>query len=113
MDARQKIEELTALVERVKQEAQIHAQEARTANHTIAEIYQLCTGGTGEPGNWNGAEPVRQTLASQAAEIERLRAELSNIAFARRFDREYFANDTAFADWAISRAGHALTQPTE
>ncbi len=56
---------------------------------------------------------VLQTLASKEAEIERLRAELSNIAFARRFDREYFANDTAFADWAISRAGHALTQPTE
>jgi hypothetical protein len=38
-------------------------QEARAANATIAEIYQLCSGGKGEPGNWNGAEPVRRKLA--------------------------------------------------
>lgn len=50
------------LVERLRQEAQIHAQEARTANATIAEIYQLVTGATGEPGNWNGARPVRELL---------------------------------------------------
>lgn len=56
-------EELQALCERLKLEAQIHAQEARTANATIAEIYQLVTGKTGEPGNWNGAEPVRAALA--------------------------------------------------
>lgn len=56
-------------------------------------------------------EYAAQTLASKEAELVRLRAELSNIAFARRFDREYFSDDTAFADWAISRAGHALTQP--
>lgn len=45
------------------QQAQIWKQEARTANATIAEIYQICTGGKGEPGNWNGAEPVRRRLA--------------------------------------------------
>jgi single-strand DNA-binding protein len=33
------------LIERMRMEAQIHAQEARTANATIAEIYQLCSGG--------------------------------------------------------------------
>lgn len=73
MDAIRKIEELTALVERLKQEAQNHAAEARGANATIYEIYQLCTGATGEPGNWHGAEPVRQTLASKEAELVRLR----------------------------------------
>jgi len=40
-----------ALIERLKLEAQSHAQEARTANATIAEIYQLCTEATGELGN--------------------------------------------------------------
>lgn len=56
--------------EKLLQEAQCHAQEARAANATIAEIYQLCTGATGEPGNWHGAEPVRQLLTSLRAELE-------------------------------------------
>jgi hypothetical protein len=49
----------------LKLQAQCHAQEARTANATIAEIYRLCTNGTGEPGNWawSGAgtcRPIRK-----------------------------------------------------
>lgn len=32
--------------------------------------------------------------------------ELENIANAKRFDRECFADDTEFADWAQSRARH-------
>lgn len=55
------------LIERLRMEAQIHAQEARTANATIAEIYQLCSGGKGEPGNWHGAEPVRELIAERDA----------------------------------------------
>lgn len=51
----------------LKQQAEIHAMEARAANATIAEIYQAVTGSTGEPGNWNGAVPV-------VAELTRLRA---------------------------------------
>lgn len=57
------------LIERLKQEAQIHAQEARTANATIAEIYQIVTGKTGEPGNWHGAEPVRKCIEELRAAI--------------------------------------------
>lgn len=34
--------------------------------------------------------------------------ELRNIAEAKRFDRERFDDDTSFADWAQSRARHAL-----
>lgn len=54
--------------ETLKQEAKIHAQEARTANSTVNEIYQLVTGATGEPGNWSGAEPVRKRLAQIEAD---------------------------------------------
>jgi outer membrane murein-binding lipoprotein Lpp len=71
------VAELRDLSDRLKLEAQTHAQEARTANATIAEIYQLCTGGTGEPGSWNGAEPVRKLVAQVAelkGEVERLKA---------------------------------------
>jgi Lar family restriction alleviation protein len=67
------------MADRLKLEAQCHAQEARTANATIAEIYQLCSGGKGEPGNWHGAEPVRallgqhaEVLAAHTALVERL-----------------------------------------
>jgi hypothetical protein len=71
--AAQEIERLQSLVLRLRLEAQCHAQEARTANGTIAQTYQAVTGSTGEPGNWNGAEPVR-------AEIDRLRHTLKVIA---------------------------------
>lgn len=64
-----RVEELEALSERLKLEAQIHAQEAHTANATIAEIYQCVTGKTGEPGNWNGAEPVRTRLVELEAAL--------------------------------------------
>ena len=50
-------------------EAQAHAQEARTANATIAEIYQVVSGGRGECGNWHGAEPVRNEMARLTAEL--------------------------------------------
>lgn len=56
-----------ALYETCKQQAQIWKQEARTANGTIAEIYQLVTGRKGEPGNWNGAVPVRAVIEQRDA----------------------------------------------
>ena len=65
---KKRADEAEALTERLKREAVQHAQEARTANATIAEIYQAVTGGTGEPGNWHGAEPIK-------AELTRLREE--------------------------------------
>ena len=68
-DIQTRITELEALSERLKQEAQIHAMEARTANATIHEIYQLITGATGEPANWHGAEPVREYIASMKAQL--------------------------------------------
>lgn len=68
-DFRQALAEKDEKIERLTQEAQIHAQEARTANRTIAEIYQVVSGATGEPGNWHGAEPVEQALAEKDLEI--------------------------------------------
>lgn len=67
------------LIARLQLEAQVHAQEARTANATIAEIYQVVSGGKGEPGNWHGAEPVRAMMQKQCEEIERLQRALSRL----------------------------------
>jgi len=62
-------EGLRNLADRLTLEAQCHDMEARGANSTIAEIYQIISGARGEPGNWNGAEPVRKY-------VERLREAL-------------------------------------
>lgn len=69
-DQVKEIEQLKNLAATLKLQAQIHAQEARTANSTIAEIYQCVSGATGEAGNWHGAQPVRDV-------IERLQAKLA------------------------------------
>ena len=61
------------------QQAQIWKQEAETQKATVHECYQVCTGATGEPGDWNGANPVREVVAQRdlaLAECERLRADL-------------------------------------
>ena len=78
IEAAEAIEALQARADNLEQQAKIHAQEARTANATIAEIYQLCTGATGEPGNWHGAGPVRKVIAEHdtlAAEQQAARAQ--------------------------------------
>lgn len=64
-----RVAELETTSENLKLQAQIHAQEARTANATIAKIYQCVTGATGEPGNWHGAEPVRRRIAELEAQL--------------------------------------------
>lgn len=105
--------DMFALAERLKQEAQIHAQEARTANATIAEIYQLCTGATGEPGNWNGAEPVRALLAAKQEEVDRMREALEICANTLE---SFVESGAAAADSVIgknvARARKALNSPT-
>lgn len=58
------------LCERLKQEAQIHAQEARTQKSTVHEIYQSL--GINK-GDWNGAKPVVEmfeALRARVAELE-------------------------------------------
>ncbi len=70
---KKRADEAEALAERLKREAQQHAQEARTANATITEAYQAVTGGAGEPGNWHGAEPIKAELTRLREEIEQYR----------------------------------------
>lgn len=62
-----------------KLQAQCHAIEARGANQTIGEIYQIVTGSTGEPGNWNGAVPVKDKFDALNARIAELEAALTNL----------------------------------
>lgn len=52
-----KLRDLTA---HLRLQSQTHAMEARSANSTINEIYQVISGGKGERGSWQGAEPVRR-----------------------------------------------------
>ena len=68
------LDRLRNLVAILQQQAEIHAQEARTANATIYEAYQAVTGATGEPGNWNGARPIRGELDRLRAENARMRS---------------------------------------
>lgn len=74
MSVADRIEQLQAERDALKVQAQIHAGEARAANHTIGEIYQLVTGAKGEPGNWNGSIPVRQYIAGIYEAIRAARA---------------------------------------
>lgn len=64
-------DEAQTVRDRVILKAQCHAQEARTANDTIYQIYRACTNGTGEPGNWHGAQPVIDELAAREQRGER------------------------------------------
>ena len=77
---------LLTLTSDLRLQAQTHAMEARGANSTIAEIYQIISGGKGEPGNWRGAQPVREYV--EAAKVEILRLEtvlaLSKPVYSRR-----------------------------
>lgn len=71
-EAERERDEARSLCETLKMHASCHAMEARGANATIHEAYQAVTGATGEPGNWNGARPIKEALAA-----ERSRAELA------------------------------------
>jgi formylmethanofuran dehydrogenase subunit E len=90
-EAETRLQAAEALVERLKLEAQAHASEARTANSTIYEIYQVISGGKGEPENWNGAEPVRAYV--QAAEAK-------NRAYAEALEKiAQDTSNTTFGPW--------------
>ena len=68
---RAQVAELEDQKEAVIQQAQIWKQEARTMQNTVAECYQAVTGSTGEPGDWNGAKPVREAISELKGERDR------------------------------------------
>ena len=94
---------LESLCERLKLEAQLHAGEARGANATIAEIYQVVSGGKGEPGNWNGAAPVRARIAELERGAAGLLAVLEQIAATPDVDAD-------MNSWVAARALDAYEQ---
>jgi hypothetical protein len=65
----------SGLVERLRDEAQMWKMEAMAHKSSLHEAYQACSGATGEPGNWNGAEPIKATIASLTDHIETLERE--------------------------------------
>jgi len=116
-----------ALIERVRQfeaqledarlQAQSHAQEARTQRATVQEIYQLVSGGQGEPGDWNGAEPVREALAAERERGDALATRLEQLKSAakRAHGRMACASLTLIRDGeaAYFALGDALKQDSE
>lgn len=86
-EAQDEIDRLRNLTDQLKSEAQTNAMEARVANASLYEAYRAVTGGTGEPGNWNGAKPIvdeitrlRSQVAEQESTIRRLQDRLSKDA---------------------------------
>lgn len=78
------IEALQAENASLLQQAQIWKQEATAQRATVHEAYRVCTGNTGEPGDWNGAEPIRKL----AAERDALQAKLNQIEAGQRNAKE-------------------------
>lgn len=70
-EAVKELERLRTENEALMQQAQIWKQEARTIQNTVAECYQSVTGSTGEPGDWNGAKPVREAISELKQERDR------------------------------------------
>jgi hypothetical protein len=79
--------ETRSLADRLKLEAQCHSMEARTANSTIYEIYQIISGGKGEPGNWNGAEPVRKYVSQLIVDASNHAADAETVRREREVER--------------------------
>lgn len=94
----------------LKLEAQIHAGEARAANSTIYEIYQVLSGSTGEPGTWNGAEPARQFVAAAQERIAELEGALKPFAeagdiFEARATVQVQVDDDPVHSWTHHKVG--------
>jgi len=92
-------ERLQALCDRLEMEAKCHAGEARAANATVAEVYQICSGETGEPGNWHGAEPVRQVVGSLRAELDDAKDRIEEL----ERDGEVLSNEFEGELWVTCR----------
>lgn len=69
------LEAAQQLNETLRQQAESHAMEARTMRTSLHECYQAVTGSKGEPGNWNGAEPIKAYVEAAQLRIKTLEAE--------------------------------------
>lgn len=77
--------------------------EALAHKSSLHEAYQVLTGATGEPANWNGARPFRQFVAvDRQAFVFVLRAWVK-----RRYGKiiTHMTARDAFADFAAERSG--------
>ncbi|MEN0115383.1 MAG: hypothetical protein AAGD15_01565 [Agrobacterium cavarae] len=101
--------ELRNLADRFKLEAQGHAMEARTANSTIYEIYQIVTGAKGEPGNWRGAEPVRKYVSQLMIDASNHAADAETVRREREVERR--RAEAAEAEVKRLQAELALSKP--
>ena len=75
------IERLRAERDSIKQQAEAWKQEARAQAGIVNECYQDVTGKKGEPGDWNGANPVRECiehLRAKNAELKALQEDSTN-----------------------------------
>lgn len=106
------IERLQTLNADLIVQAQGHAQEARTANSTIYEIYQVLSGSKGEPGNWNGAEPARRYVeAAQSTLSEALEVVTEcRSALAMMVDPKSIKGNSIPAAWATCAAAETRSR---
>jgi hypothetical protein len=106
-----RLEAAESQLEAVTQQARIWKMEALTHKSTVQECYQACTGSTGEPGDWNGANPVKQLamrLAEKNAEIERLNERV----FIEESNGKHWA--TCYSQWVqTDTAARALIHKDE
>lgn len=103
------IERLNELCDKLRMEAQCHAQEARTANAIIYEIYQIVSNGTGEPGNWHGAQPVKKEIARLKAVISALNKDgLTDAVMNAVIERDQLKAELAQATQREQRLREAL-----
>lgn len=74
------------VAERCETEAQQWKGEALAHKSSLHEAYQVLTGATGEPGNWNGAQPVREYVEAAEARISSLTEALEPFAATAEVD---------------------------
>jgi DNA repair exonuclease SbcCD ATPase subunit len=81
-ELQKRIGELEAERDSLKLQAVAQAQEMRSHKSSLHEAYQYITGATGEPGNWNGARPIKEAVDKlrQALTAERQRREEADAA---------------------------------
>jgi len=105
-DAIESLRELAALAAQQSQEpvAKVKRNSGVNGREFVGETLEFRDLPVGTRLYTAPASGVQERIALQ---------ELRNIVNAKRFDVEVFDDDTAFADWAQSRARHAITRAAD